>query len=67
VGCRCSVRGDPSPLWRDLAQQPDCGPPAWNFTKYLVGSDGKLIARWATKVAPEDPQIVAAIENALPN
>lgn len=63
---RTSVRADPSPLWSDLARQPNSGPPAWNFTKYLVGPDGKLIARWATKVKPEDPEIVAAIEAALP-
>ena len=63
---RTSVRADPSPLWSDLARQPNSGPPMWNFTKYLVGADGKLIARWPTKVKPEDPQIVAAIEKALP-
>ncbi|MGI9184196.1 MAG: glutathione peroxidase [Solirubrobacteraceae bacterium] len=63
---RTSVRADPSPLWSDLARQPNSGPPAWNFTKYLVGGDGKLIARWATKVKPEDPEIVSAIEAALP-
>jgi glutathione peroxidase len=63
---RTSVRADPSPLWSDLGRQPNSGPPAWNFTKYLVGPDGKLIARWATKVEPEDPEIVAAIEAALP-
>jgi glutathione peroxidase len=62
---RTSVRADPSPLWRDLARQPDSGPPVWNFTKYLVGPDGKLLARWATNVKPEDPKIVAAIETAL--
>jgi glutathione peroxidase len=63
---RMSVRADPSPLWSDLARQPGSGPPAWNFTKYLVDGDGKLIARWASKVTPEDPKIVAAIEDALP-
>jgi hypothetical protein len=31
-----------------------------------VGADGKLIARWPTKVTPEDPKIVSAIEAALP-
>jgi glutathione peroxidase len=62
---RTSVRADPSPLWQDLARQPDSGPPAWNFTKYLVDADGKLIARFPTKVAPEDPQIVEAIERSL--
>ncbi len=63
---RTSVRADPSPLWSDLARQPESGPPVWNFTKYLVDADGKLIARWPTKVTPEDPKIVAAIEDALP-
>jgi glutathione peroxidase len=63
---KTSVRADPSPLWSDLARQPESGPPVWNFTKYLIGADGKLIARWATKVKPEDPEIVAAIEAALP-
>ncbi len=61
-----SVRAEPSPLWSDLARQPGSGPPVWNFTKYLVGADGKLIARWPTKVTPEDPQVVSAIESALP-
>jgi glutathione peroxidase len=63
---KMSVRADPAPLWEDLARQPKSAPPVWNFTKYLVGADGKLIARWATKVKPEDPEIIAAIESALP-
>jgi glutathione peroxidase len=62
-----SVRADPSPLWDDLARQPNSGPPTWNFTKYLVGADGKLIARFSTRVTPEDPKVVAAIEAALPS
>jgi glutathione peroxidase len=60
-----SVRADPHPLWRDLAQQPGSGPPVWNFTKYLVGPDGHLVARWSTKVSPEDPAIVSAVESVL--
>ena len=62
---KVSVRAQPHPLWADLARQPDSGAPAWNFTKYLVGADGKLIARWSTKTKPEDPQIARAIESAL--
>ena len=61
-----SVRADPDPLWTDLARQPNSGPPGWNFTKYLVGADGRLVARFGTKVVPEDPKIVSAIETALP-
>ena len=64
---RTSVRADPSPLWNDLARQPNSAPPVWNFTKYLVGADGRLIQRWPTKVKPEDPSIIAAIEAALPS
>lgn len=63
---RTSVRADPSPLWQDIARQPDSGPPVWNFTKYLVGADGTLLARWPSKVTPDDPKIVEAIEAALP-
>lgn len=39
--------------------------PTWNFTKYLVGRDGKVIARFAPKTAPDDPAMLAAIEKAL--
>jgi len=60
-----SVRADPHPLWRDLAQQPGSKPPAWNFSKYLIGADGHLLAYWPTKVTPEDPQIILALESAL--
>ncbi len=62
---RISVRADPSPLWQELASQPGSAPPVWNFTKYLIGGDGRLIARWSSKVNPEDPKIVGAIESAL--
>jgi len=39
--------------------------PSWNFTKYLVGRDGKIIARFGPRTAPEDPELVAAIDKAL--
>lgn len=60
-----SVRADPHPLWGDLARQPGSKPPVWNFSKYLVDADGHLVARWATKVTPDDPEITGAIEQAL--
>ena len=62
---KASVRSEPTPLWRELAAQPESGPPAWNFTKYLIGPDGRLVARWATRVEPEDPAVVQAIEDQL--
>jgi len=39
--------------------------PTWNFTKYLVGRDGKVIARFAPKTTPEDAELRAAIGKAL--
>jgi glutathione peroxidase len=63
---KMSVRADPAPLWADLARQPGAGPPGWNFSKYLVGADGRLVKHWGTKVKPDDPDIVATIEAALP-
>jgi glutathione peroxidase len=52
---KMSVRADPDPLWEDLARQPGSAPPPWNFGKYLVGADGRLVKRWATKVEPALP------------
>jgi glutathione peroxidase len=60
-----SVRANPDPLWQDLNSQPNSAPPNWNFAKYLVDADGKLIKRFGTKVKPEDPAVVSAIESAL--
>ncbi len=39
--------------------------PSWNFTKYLVGRDGKVIARFGPKTKPDDKELVAAIVQAL--
>jgi glutathione peroxidase len=37
----------------------------WNFEKFLVGREGKVIARFSPEVVPDDPAIVSAIEKAL--
>lgn len=37
----------------------------WNFTKFLIGRDGKILARFEPNVAPDDPALVAAVESAL--
>ena len=38
----------------------------WNFEKFLVAPDGKVVARFRPQVTPEDPALVAAIEAQLP-
>lgn len=37
----------------------------WNFEKFLVGKDGRVLARFAPRTAPDDPTVVQAIEKAL--
>ena len=39
--------------------------PRWNFHKYLVGRDGRLIAGYGSSVAPQSATLVRAIEEAL--
>jgi glutathione peroxidase len=39
--------------------------PKWNFHKYLIGRDGRLIAAFGSKTAPDDPAVRSAIEAAL--
>ena len=41
------------------------GEPKWNFHKYLVGKDGKVLQAYPSKVAPDSPELKAAIEAAL--
>jgi glutathione peroxidase len=58
-----------APLYGWLTQEktaPDGpGDVAWNFAKFLVGKDGRVIARFGPRVAPDAPELVAAIEKAL--
>ena len=37
----------------------------WNFEKFLIGRDGRVIARFAPDVAADDPRLTAAIDRAL--
>ena len=37
----------------------------WNFEKFLVSRDGRVLARFAPDVAPDAPTLIAAIESAL--
>jgi glutathione peroxidase len=54
------------PVYQWLKSQPGAtGDIAWNFTKFLVGRDGKLVKRWGSQVEPEDARITAEIEAAL--
>ncbi|HVT13544.1 MAG TPA: glutathione peroxidase [Fimbriimonadaceae bacterium] len=37
----------------------------WNFEKFLISREGKVIGRFSPKTQPDDPKLVAAVEAAL--
>lgn len=39
----------------------------WNFEKFLVGRDGKVLQRFSPEMTPEDPILVQTIKQALAN
>jgi glutathione peroxidase len=53
-----------NPLYASLAKITG-NEPKWNFNKYLIGRDGKVIEYFPSKVAPEDKQLTGKIEAAL--
>lgn len=58
------VRGkDSHPLFRELARQSEA--PGWNFYKYVVDRDGKVVAAFSSTTAPDDKELRAAIEKVL--
>ena len=64
------VKGDGiHPLYKHLTEKatnPDSpGEIKWNFTKFLIGRDGALVARFEPKATPSSKEVVAAIEKAL--
>jgi glutathione peroxidase len=62
---KSAVKGtEASPVFRFLAAGGG-GEPQWNFHKYLVDKHGTVVAGFGSKVTPEDPALIAAIEKAL--
>ena len=57
------------PLYQYLTSKetnPDhAGEISWNFEKFLIGRDGKIVARFAPRVKPSDEKVVAAIKAEL--
>jgi glutathione peroxidase len=59
------VSGDaPNPLHAQLIKATG-KEPKWNFTKYLIDRNGKVIEHYPSKVTPEDKALVGRIEQAL--
>jgi glutathione peroxidase len=67
---KVSVKGDDkTPLYQfltDKGANPQTGGEIqWNFTKFLIGPDGRVITRFEPAVTPDSPEVTAAIEKAL--
>jgi glutathione peroxidase len=66
---KVSVKGtDQTPLYQYLTTTANpalAGDIKWNFTKFLVDRNGKVVKRFEPDVTPDSPQVVAAIEAAL--
>ncbi len=61
---KISVKGqDIHPLYKQLTDAK--GEVAWNFNKFLIGKDGKIIERYDSKVKPDDAKLTKAIEAVL--
>ena len=54
---------DQSPIYRFLGTSGHL--PAWNFAKYLVNKDGKVVGFFPSEVTPESRTLRAAIDKAL--
>jgi glutathione peroxidase len=55
------------PLYTKLAgkDSPFPGDIKWNFTKFLISKDGKILKRFESKVTPDSAEVTQAIEAAL--
>ncbi len=67
---KLDVKGEGQhPLYSLLSETADdagkAGNVSWNFEKFLVGRDGRVVRRFRSKVTPEDPRIVEAVESLL--
>jgi glutathione peroxidase len=66
---KVSVKGaDETPLYQYLTKQADpshTGDIKWNFTKFLVDRNGNVVQRFESKVTPESPEVVSAVEKLL--
>jgi glutathione peroxidase len=57
-------KGKAHPFFDELAAAAGTHP-TWNFHKYLVGRDGKLVREFSPRTQPDDEKLVAEIEAAL--
>lgn len=56
-------------IYRTLVETADekggSGDIAWNFEKFLLDGEGRVVARFSPRVEPDDPRVVEAVEGLL--
>lgn len=52
-----------NPVFQEINRQSE--QPSWNFSKYLISPEGKVVAAFPSKVEPGDKQVTQAIESLL--
>ena len=61
---------DRHPLYAELTKTADDGGEAgdiqWNFEKFLLAPDGKVVKRFRPRTVPDAPEVISAIEAVLP-
>lgn len=67
---KISVKGkDIAPLYKFLTEKETnsefAGDISWNFNKFLVDRDGKIVARFGSRAKPESEEVIQAIEKVL--
>jgi glutathione peroxidase len=64
---KISVKGeDKHPLYTYFTEESDfAGEIGWNFTKFLLDREGNVVARYESAVTPDNPELVAKIEDLL--
>jgi glutathione peroxidase len=59
------VKGsEATPLYRALARETGTSP-GWNFHKYLIDRQGRVVANFGSRTKPDDPVLLAKLENLL--
>src|SRR5262245_11698008 len=68
---KIDVNGDKRhPVYQELTKIADAGGNAgdiqWNFEKFVIAAYGKHVTRFRPRTKPDDPSVVAVIEQSLP-
>jgi glutathione peroxidase len=60
------VGSSQAPLYKTLTSTPGfSGTVDWNFEKFLIGRDGRVLGRFKSPVEPLSDEMIGAIEKAL--